>query len=66
MYLTDIGSIDLFLSSGAESLGYPGVAHGLFPSGGIELVGHFYHSCNNRLSAQLEQDNEDARNAVTK
>ncbi|XP_063988428.1 glomulin-like [Diachasmimorpha longicaudata] len=38
------------ISAGAESIGYPGVIHGLFPSGGAELVLHFYANCNAELN----------------
>lgn len=34
---------------GAESLGFPGVVHGLFPKGGAELVEYFYHISNQNL-----------------
>jgi len=44
------------LAIGAESLGYPGISHGLFPKGGVELVHHFYRQCNVRLAAELEHD----------
>lgn len=37
------------LSAGAETLGLPGVAHGLFPKGGAELVEYFYHVSNENL-----------------
>ena len=33
--------------------GLPGVAHGLFPRGGVELVFYFYNDCNKRLADQL-------------
>ena len=31
----------------------PGVAHGLFPRGGADLVFYFYADCNRRLADQL-------------
>lgn len=43
------------LVKGAESLGYPGVAHGLFPRGGAELVQFFYTDCNQKLATKLKQ-----------
>ncbi|XP_064104773.1 ubiquinone biosynthesis protein COQ9-B, mitochondrial-like [Macrobrachium nipponense] len=46
------------LSQGAESLGYSGMAHGLFPKGGVELVNHFYATCNGRLQGFLENEAE--------
>ncbi|GLH15726.1 Ubiquinone biosynthesis protein COQ9, mitochondrial [Gryllus bimaculatus] len=41
------------LSRGAEAAGFPGVAHGLFPGGGADLVRFFYTACNERLAEQL-------------
>lgn len=43
------------LAQGAESLGYSGMAHGMFPKGGVELVNHFYASCNTKLQVILEE-----------
>lgn len=43
------------LAQGAESLGYSGMAHGMFPKGGVELVNHFYASCNTKLNVILEE-----------
>lgn len=42
------------LASGAEKLGYSGVAHGMFPDGAAELVHHFYYSSNRDLEEQLK------------
>lgn len=42
-----------FTLKGAETLGYSGMAHGMFPKGGVELVNHFYATCNNRLEEHL-------------
>merc|ERR1712071_254628 len=47
------------LAIGAESLGYPGITHGLFPQGGVELVHHFYRQSNLRLAAELEQEGQE-------
>lgn len=44
------------ISKGAESQGFPGVAHGMFPSGGVELIHHFYQQCNQRLVQQLRDN----------
>jgi len=41
---------------GAESLGYPGIAHGMFPKGGFELVNHFYQQSNMQLASELEEE----------
>ncbi|CAH1400081.1 unnamed protein product [Nezara viridula] len=43
------------LSAGAEQLGYPGVAHGLFPKEGVEIVEYFYHKSNAALVSSLSQ-----------
>ncbi|KAF0294896.1 Ubiquinone biosynthesis protein COQ9, mitochondrial [Amphibalanus amphitrite] len=43
------------LAAGAESLGLPDVAHGLFPRGGAELVDHFYTECNARVAEEMAE-----------
>lgn len=43
------------LEAGAKSVELPGVVHGLFPSGGIELVEHFEFDCNAKLIEYLEE-----------
>ncbi|XP_073973834.1 ubiquinone biosynthesis protein COQ9, mitochondrial-like isoform X3 [Rhodnius prolixus] len=47
------------LIDGAEILGYPGIIHGMYAKGGIELVQHFYMTSNNNLIDFLK-----ARSAV--
>lgn len=42
------------LTAGAEAMGYPGVAHGLFPNGGGDLVHYFNVKCNEELVAQMK------------
>ncbi|KAL0099749.1 hypothetical protein PUN28_019866 [Cardiocondyla obscurior] len=44
------------ISAGAESIGYPGVTHGLFPNGSAALVLYFYSLCNQELKQILEKD----------
>lgn len=44
------------IQHGAESINYPGVAHGLFPNGAIELIQHFYSKCNRELIQQLQKE----------
>ncbi|CAL4082671.1 unnamed protein product, partial [Meganyctiphanes norvegica] len=44
---------------GAESLGYSGMAHGMFPEGGVALVNHFYSSCNDDLQQILKDKVKD-------
>ena len=39
-------------------MGLPGVAHGLFPRGGAELVSYFYQTCNEDLAEQLASEKE--------
>lgn len=41
---------------GAASINYPGVAHGLFPAGGIELINHFVSNCDRLLVEQLTEN----------
>lgn len=43
------------LEAGAKLVELPGVVHGLFPSGGIELVEHFEFDCNAKLIEYLEE-----------
>ncbi|XP_055378322.1 ubiquinone biosynthesis protein COQ9, mitochondrial [Condylostylus longicornis] len=44
------------LINGAEKAGLPGVAHGLFPDGSIDLILHFYGDCNSKLVEYLRQE----------
>lgn len=53
-FVQDYGWSQQAISAGAESIGYPGVVHGMFPSGGADLVQHFYSSCNLQLSKMLK------------
>nr|CAD7411344.1 unnamed protein product [Timema poppensis] len=48
------------LSAGAESIGYAGVAHGMFPREGAELVLYFCTSCNKKLAEQMKQQTENS------
>eukprot|EP00057_Strongylocentrotus_purpuratus_P016131 XP_011670605.1 PREDICTED: ubiquinone biosynthesis protein COQ9, mitochondrial [Strongylocentrotus purpuratus] len=41
------------LSEAAKHEGYPGVAHGMFPRGGGDLMHHFVKECNSQLAEQL-------------
>ncbi|KAK4872687.1 hypothetical protein RN001_014716 [Aquatica leii] len=43
------------ISAGAESLGYPGITHGLFPRGGADLVNHFQKRSNEKLVDSLKK-----------
>ncbi|XP_068618180.1 ubiquinone biosynthesis protein COQ9, mitochondrial-like isoform X2 [Battus philenor] len=42
------------LSQGAEAAGYPGIAHGLFPNGGGDLVHYFNIKCNEQLVDEMK------------
>jgi len=42
------------LVAGAQDVGLPGVAHGLFPGGGFDLVIYFEHKCNQQMSLKLQ------------
>lgn len=46
------------ITSGAEKEGLPGVAHGMFPRGGAELVFFFYRECNQQLVKQMKKQTE--------
>lgn len=61
MFVSKHGWTQKTLSSGADSLGLPSVAHGMFPKGGVELVNFFYRDCNAQLSKQLAQKVEENR-----
>uniref|UniRef100_H3GBW5 Ubiquinone biosynthesis protein n=1 Tax=Phytophthora ramorum TaxID=164328 RepID=H3GBW5_PHYRM len=41
------------LAAGATDLGYPSVAHGMFPRGAVELVEYFMDSCHDKLRETL-------------
>ncbi|XP_033211839.1 ubiquinone biosynthesis protein COQ9, mitochondrial [Belonocnema kinseyi] len=53
-FVHDYGWSQQAISAGAESIGYPGVVHGMFRNGGADLVQHFYSSCNQELSKKLK------------
>ncbi|XP_013380311.1 ubiquinone biosynthesis protein COQ9, mitochondrial isoform X4 [Lingula anatina] len=55
-YVHDHGWTITTLSKGAESEGYPSIAHGMFPRGGAELVHHLYATWNAQLAATLRQE----------
>lgn len=42
------------IGKGAESVNYPGVIHGMFANGGVELVHYFYTDCNEKLAEILK------------
>ncbi|XP_033626201.1 ubiquinone biosynthesis protein COQ9-B, mitochondrial-like [Asterias rubens] len=44
------------LSEGARAEGLPGVAHGMFPRGGGDLVHHFVKECNAQLAEKLARE----------
>ena len=44
------------LSEGARAEGFPGVAHGMFPRGGGDLVHHFVRECNDQLAEKLARE----------
>lgn len=44
------------IASGGQKIGYPGIIHGMFANGGIELINHFYMQCNERLMDQLNDE----------
>lgn len=46
------------LVAGAEQEGLPGIAHGMFPRGGAELVFFFYQECNQRLVEHMKKQTE--------
>ncbi|CAK9803279.1 Ubiquinone biosynthesis protein COQ9, mitochondrial [Anthophora plagiata] len=57
-YVHDLGWSQQAISAGAESIGYPGVIHGLFPNRGADLVQYFYLTCNKELNKILKEQSE--------
>ncbi|XP_012257552.1 ubiquinone biosynthesis protein COQ9, mitochondrial [Athalia rosae] len=55
-FVPDLGWSKRAISAGAESIGYPGVIHGMFPNGEADLVQHFYSTCNQNLAQQLKAE----------
>lgn len=53
-FVTEHGWSRQTISKGAQAIGYPGIVHGMFPSGGIELVHYFYSRCNQQLIEQMK------------
>ncbi|KAH8370103.1 hypothetical protein KR093_002191 [Drosophila rubida] len=49
---------------GAESCGYPGVVHGMFPEGGFALVSHFNGQCNAKLVEYLQHKTDNGQKEV--
>jgi len=45
------------LSTGAEENGLPGIAHGMFPDGPVELVNYFIEKCNIEMIQKLSSMN---------
>lgn len=64
-FVTSFGWSRDAISKGAESMGYPGVAHGMFPNGGIELIHHFYAKCNEQMIEFLKKQSEADKSSVT-
>ncbi|XP_035722202.1 ubiquinone biosynthesis protein COQ9, mitochondrial-like [Vespa mandarinia] len=57
-FVPELGWSRQAISAGAESIGYPGIIHGMFPNGGAELVAHFYSTSNNELNQILKEKYE--------
>ncbi|XP_012543174.1 ubiquinone biosynthesis protein COQ9, mitochondrial [Monomorium pharaonis] len=55
-FVPNMGWSKQAISAGAESIGYPGVVHGLFSNGGAALVEYFYSTCNRELNKILEKE----------
>lgn len=55
-YVAKYGWSPEAIAHGAESINYPGVIHGMFPKGGIELINFFYTKCNRELIKQLQTE----------
>jgi rpsU-divergently transcribed protein len=46
------------LTKGAEHINYPGVAHGIFPKGGFELIQYFFTKCNRALVDEMRRETD--------
>ncbi|KAK2585346.1 hypothetical protein KPH14_010026 [Odynerus spinipes] len=57
-FVPELGWSRQAISAGAESIGYPGIIHGMFPNGGAELVAYFYSTCNKELNRILKEKGE--------
>ncbi|GAB5588635.1 Ubiquinone biosynthesis protein coq9 [Umbelopsis nana] len=42
------------ISLGAQKLGYPSIAHGLFPNGPADLINHFLEDCRLKLQKEMQ------------
>ncbi|XP_055917974.1 ubiquinone biosynthesis protein COQ9, mitochondrial [Eupeodes corollae] len=49
---------------GAEEAGYPSEVHGMFPSGGYELVSHFVGKCNEALLKHMQAETNNGQKEV--
>lgn len=65
-FVPELGWSQETISAGAESIGYPGVIHGLFPNRGADLVHHFYLTCNRQLNEVLKKEANALINASEK
>lgn len=55
------------LSHGAEQIGFPSIAHGMFSRGGVEIVEYFNGKCNTELIECMKQmSNENSYEIPTK
>ncbi|PSN31729.1 Ubiquinone biosynthesis protein COQ9, partial [Blattella germanica] len=57
-FVNEYGWTKNAISKGAQTVGFPGTAHGLFPRGGAELVQYFYVTCNQELVAMMKKECE--------
>ncbi|KAK5640082.1 hypothetical protein RI129_010893 [Pyrocoelia pectoralis] len=57
-FVVELGWSVNALSAGAESIGYPGIVHGIFPRSGADLVYHFQKSSNQKLVEYLKQQQQ--------
>lgn len=49
---------------GAQEAGYPSEVHGMFPSGGYELVSHFVGKCNDALLKHMQAETNNGQKEV--
>jgi len=54
-YVYDHGWSREAIAAGAEEVGLPSVAHGLFPGGAVDLITMFYQRCNEEMAERLAE-----------
>ncbi|KAK9873755.1 hypothetical protein WA026_002110 [Henosepilachna vigintioctopunctata] len=59
-YVPEKGWSKEAITAGAEAIGYPGIIHGLFPSGGADLINFFQTDSNLKLVEKMKEFQKEA------